>query len=370
MRTIAVAIVIVCSAAPLAHAQSNPGSAAIPVGVVVAERKSVAKSLEFAGRVEALQRVEITPRITGYLKAINFKEGDLVREGASLYSLDRTLFEAAVQQAEGALERSKASKALAHAQFQRAEELLAKQVAAPVARDQALAADQVAGGQIAVDEANLKAAKVNLSYTDIVSPISGRVGRTNVTTGNVVGPQSGALTVVVSQDPMYVTVPVTEREFLRAREAAHNGDMTGIKASLRFADGSSYKRDGTVTFVDVVFDRSSDTIQMRAVFPNPDSKLIDGQLVRVALEDGFAEERVVIPQAALMSDRDGIYVFVVESGKATVRRVKAVAAASGPGVVIEQGLSGGEQVIVEGKEAVRPGIPVNAKPQLATPAAN
>jgi membrane fusion protein (multidrug efflux system) len=353
-------MVILCVAVALAHAQSQAPTA-VPVGVVTAEKRPVTKSLDFVGRVEAVQRVEIKARITGYLEKISFKEGDQIKEGASLYSIERDLFEAGVEQAEGSLDRSKASKTLTEVQLQRAEDLLAKQAGTQVARDQAYAADQSAKGQVMIDEANLKTAKVNLGYTEITSPISGKVGKTNITKGNVVSPDSGPLTVIVSQDPMYVAFPVSQREFLRAQEASNKIDITGIKATLNFSDGTAYKHQGKINFVDVKVDRATDTILVRATFPNPDSALVDGQLVRVALESGTAADQIVIPQAALISDQEGIYVFVVEDGKAAVRRVKT-AGASGTGVVIDQGLSAGDQVIVEGTQALRPGTPVNATP--------
>jgi membrane fusion protein (multidrug efflux system) len=361
MRLLATAILALCGAASLAYAQSNQAPTAVPVGVVTAERKPVTKSLDFVGRVEAIQRVEVKARVTGYLEKINFKEGDQIKEGASLYNIEPDLFEAAVQQAEGSLERSKASKTLTEVQLSRAEELLAKQAGTQVARDQAFAADESAKGQIMVDEANLKTAKVNLGYTDITSPIAGKVGKTNITKGNVVSPDTGPLTIIVSQDPMYVTFPVSQREFLAAQEAHHKVDITGIRATLKFADGTSYQYDGKINFVDVTVDKATDTIQVRATFPNPESALVDGQLVRVALESEKTEEKIVIPQAALISDQEGVYVFVVDGGKAAVRRVKT-GGTSGTGVVIEQGLSGGEQVVVEGIQALRPGIPVNASP--------
>ena len=359
MRLLATAILALCGAASLAYAQSNQAPTAVPVGVVTAEHKPVTKSLDFVGRVEAIQRVEVKARVTGYLEKINFKEGDQIKEGASLYNIEPDLFEAAVQQAEGSLERSKASKTLTEVQLSRAEELLAKQAGTQVARDQAFAADESAKGQIMVDEANLKTAKVNLGYTDITSPIAGKVGKTNITKGNVVSPDTGPLTIIVSQDPMYVTFPVSQREFLAAQEAHHKVDITGIRATLKFADGTSYQHDGKINFVDVTVDKATDTIQVRATFPNPESALVDGQLVRVALESEKTEEKIVIPQAALISDQEGVYVFVVDGGKAAVRRVKP-GGTSGTGVVIEQGLSGGEQVVVEGGQALRPGIPVNA----------
>jgi membrane fusion protein, multidrug efflux system len=275
------------------------------------------------------------------------------------------LFEAAVGQAAGALERSKAAKILSGLQLQRAEELLAKSAGSVVARDQARAADQQASGAIVTEEANLRTAKINLGYTGIVAPIAGKVGKTNVTKGNVVGAESGPLTVIVSQDPMYVTFPVSQREFLRTQETHKQADVAGIKVQLRFADGRKYDQEGIINFVNVTVDRTTDTVLVRATFPNPHEALIDGQLVRVDLESGNPEEKVVIPQGALIADQEGTYVFVVEDGKAAIKRVKT-GGESGTGAVIDQGLSGGEQIIVEGLQGVRPGVPVIAHPLAQT----
>jgi membrane fusion protein, multidrug efflux system len=366
MRMIACAILVLCWSLSPAHAQSNPDAAAVPVGVVTAERKPVTKTLDFVGRVDAMQRVEVKARVTGYLEEVQFKEGDLIKEGAQLYQIEKGLFEAAVEQAQGAVERSKAAKVLTEVQLQRAEELLTKSAGTAVARDQALAADQSAQGAILIDEANLRTAKINLGYTEITSPISGKVGRTSITKGNVVSPQSGPLTVIVSQDPMYVTFPVSQREFLRAQQAGKSVDVTGIKAQLQFADGTPYKHPGKINFVDVIVDRATDTVLVRATFPNPDFALVDGQLVRVGLESGKPEDKIVIPQGALISDQEGVYVFIANNGKAEVRRVKP-GGASGPGVVIEQGLSGGELVIVEGIQGVRSGAAVRPSPLPPAP---
>ena len=291
MRVIVCVFLVVCGLYTATNANAAQEPPAVPVGVVTAERKPVTKALDFVGRVDAVNRVEVRARVTGYLEEILFKEGDLIKEGAPLYSIEKGLFEAAVEQAEGALERSKAAKILTEVQLQRAEDLLAKNSGTAVARDQALAADESAKGAITIDEANLQTAKINLGYTDITSPITGKVGKTNITKGNVVSPQSGPLTVIVSQDPMYVTFPVSQREFLRAQQTEHKEDITGIKVQLRFADGSSYKHLGQINFVDVSVDRSTDTVLVRAAFPNPDFALVDGQLVRVALESASRKKR-------------------------------------------------------------------------------
>jgi membrane fusion protein (multidrug efflux system) len=363
MRLAICAAVLICGLVLPSHAQQTAPAApaAVPVGVVKAEKKAIAKSLDFVGRVEAIDKVEVRARVTGYLEAVLFKEGDMVEVGAPLYRIEHGLFQAAVEQAQGALERSNASRALTEIQLQRAQDLLDKQAGTAVARDQAKAADDQAKGAIMQDDAALSTAKINLGYTDIASPIKGRVGRTNVTKGNVVGPGSGVLTIIVSQDPMYVTLPVSQRDFLQAREAGRQVDITKIKARLRFANGKPYDQPGTINFVDVTVNRATDTVLVRATFANPASALVDGQLVNVTLEAGTPDEKVVVPQSALLADQEGVYVFAVEDGKAVVKRVKP-GGESGTGVVIDSGLAGGEVVIVEGLQSVRPGAPVRATP--------
>jgi len=364
MRVAIGAIVLISGLAVSADAQQGQ-PASVPVVTVFAERKPVAETVDFVGRISAINRVDIRARVTGFLDSVLFKEGDLIKEGAVLYRIEKDQFQAAVEQAQGALERSRASKTFSELQLQRAQELLDRQSGSVATRDQARAADQQAAGTIMQDQASLDTARINLGYTDIVAPISGKIGRTNITKGNVVGPDSGVLTTIVSQDPMYVIFPVSQREFLRAREAGRPVDVTTIKVRVRFADGSVYDQLGQIDFVDVTVDRTTDTVTVRAVLSNPNGALIDGQLVRVAVESGTPEEKVVIPQPALLADQQGVYVFVVEDGKAAVKRVKP-GAGSGTGIVIEQGLSGGEQVVVEGVQSLRPGIPVRASPMTTS----
>ena len=357
-------LLLLCGLSLPANAQQSAPQA-IAVGTMTAERKPIAPSREFVGRVEAINRVEVRARVVGYLEAVLFTEGDLIKEGAPLYRIEKGLFQAAVEQAQGALERSKASKALTEIQLQRAEDLLAKAAGTVVARDQAVAADQQAKGALMQDDANLSTANINLGYTDIASPITGKIGRTNVTKGNVIGPDSGPLTMIVSQDPMYVTFPVSQREFLRSEEVGRPIDISKIKVQLRFADGRLYDQIGQVNFVDVSVDRATDTVLARATFPNPSGGLIDGQLVRVTAEGDVPQEKIVVPQAALIADQEGVYVFAVEDGKAVVRRLK-LSGEIGADAIVDQGLSGGEQIIVQGLQAVRPGVPVRASPMPQT----
>lgn len=366
MRSLICAALLLCglslSAAGAEAPQASPApQATVPVGVVEAMRQPVTKSLDFVGRIEAINRVEIRARVKGYLEDVLFKEGELVEPGTPLYHIERDLFEAAVEQAQGTVERSKAAYDLAKLTTARAVELLSKNAGTVVARDQAVAQEAAAKGTVLTDEANLTTAKINLGYTAITSPILGRIGRTGVTKGNVVGPESGPLTIIVSQDPMYVTFPVSQREFLRAQETQQSHKVEGIKLRVRFSDGTVYDQVGTINFIGVSVDRTTDTVTVRATIPNPKDELIDGQLVRVVLEAGKPVEQVVVPQAALIADQEGVYVFIVEDGKAVVRRLKT-GGEVGPNVVVTDGLKGGEQVIVEGLQSVRAGIPVRATP--------
>jgi membrane fusion protein, multidrug efflux system len=360
MTWITCATAFTCALAFPAHSQQGAPST-IPVGTVIAEKQPISKTIDFVGRVEAINRVEIRARVKGYLEAVLFKEGDLIKEGTPLYRIEKGLFQAAVEQAQGALQTSKAQYVLAEKNRKRQEELFAKNVSAGKALDEAVASEGEAKGAIMTNEANLQTAQINLGYTDIIAPITGKVGRTSLTKGNVVGPDSGVLTTMVSQEPMYVTFPVSQREFLQAAETGRPNDVKSIKVQIRFSDGSIYDQLGEINFVDVTVDRTTDTVIARATIPNPNGRLIDGQLVRVNLESGTPEEKVVIPQAALIADQEGVYVFVVEDGKAVIKRVKP-GGESGTNVVIDAGLSGGEQVIVEGLQGVRPGIAVRASP--------
>jgi membrane fusion protein (multidrug efflux system) len=362
MRSGFLAIVVVCAVATAGHAQqSQQPPAAVPVGTVQAARKPVSQTADFVGRVQAINKVDVQARVTGFLDSVQFTEGDMITEGQKLYQIEKDQFQAAVDQAAGALASAQANKLLTAITYQRAESLMKTNAGTVVARDQALTADRDADAKILVDQANLEAAKINLGYTDITSPIRGKIGRTMITKGNVVSPQTGTLTTIVSVDPTYVLFPVSQRSITRAQNPDHPVDVSNIKVNLKFTDGTSYGEVGKIDFVGVTVDKSTDTVEVRAVFPNPTGSLIDQQLVTVNLESAKPQEQVVIPQSALISDQQGLYVFIAEDGKAAIRRVKT-GQGTGQDIVITEGLSGGELVIVEGTQTLRPGTPVQAKP--------
>ena len=172
--------------------------------------------------------------------------------------------------------------------------------------------------------------------------------------------------MIVSRDPIYVTFPVSQRVFLSVQEqAARKAREQALDVRIRFSDGTSYDQVGKINFVDVTVDRATDTVLVRATLPNPNGALIDGQLVRVAVEADKPEEKMLVPQSALIADQQGIYVFLVVDGKAAIRRVK-LGGESGPYVIVDDGLKGGEQVVVQGMESLRAGMAVVASP--ASPA--
>ena len=356
MRRYVLAITVMSWLAAPAVAQQ-----AVPVGTVVASLRPVSKSIEFTGRVEAIERVDVRARVTGYLQAVLFKEGDLVKEGDKLFQIDPAPFEAAVQQARGALLQAQGTYANASLQRQRAEELVKTSATSVAERDKRVADQTNAQGAVVRADADLKTAQINLGYTTIVAPITGRIGRAQVTKGNLVGPDSGPLTLIVSQDPMFVTFPVSQREFLRIRAEGKKPNREEVFVKLHFADGSAYDQSGQIDFVDVVVDRTTDTVIVRARVPNPDSVLVPDQFVRVSVVGKTPEEKVVIPQAALIADQEGTYVFVAQDGKAVIKRVKT-GGEVGTGVAIESGLAAGDLVIVNGTQSLRPGAAVLAQP--------
>lgn len=349
-----------CIAAP-AFAQQP----AVQVGTIVAAKQPISETIGFVGRIEAVDQVEIRPRVSGYLEAVLFKEGEIVNAGDKLFQIEPALLQAAVQQARGALMQAEGAFTYASLQRQRADELLKTNATSASIRDQRVADEKNAQGAVIRANADLDNAEINLGYASISAPITGRIGRALVTKGNLVRPESGPLTLIVSQDPMFITFPVSEREFLRIRQEGGKTTRDNVRVALRFADGSDYDQVGKVDFIDVAVDRSTDTVMVRARMPNPDAALIPNQFVRVSVVNEVANEKLVIPQAALIADQEGIYVFVVQDGAAVIKRVRT-GAEVGTGIAIESGLNPGDVVIVNGMQSLRPAAPVLATPIPAT----
>ncbi len=342
-----------------------PASAQEPssthVGTLKMAPQQINPAKDFVGRIEAKERVDIRARVTGFLDQIHFDDGQAIKTGDLLYIIEPAPFQADTARMQGALTQAHGQASFADQQLNRAQELLKTEAGSAAMRDQRLAEQLTAQGNVQIAEANLKTSQINLDYTNIKAPISGLIGRTAVTKGNVVGPDHGVLTTIVSQDPMHVLVPVSQREFLTLKKSDRVEARNELEAMIRFSDGSAYDQTGKIDFIDVSVDRKTDSITMRAVVPNPDGRLIDGQLVTVSLELAKPVEKILVPQSALIADQQGVYVFVAQKGKAEVRRLK-LGEEHGISIVVEGGLSAGDEVIVEGAATLRPDAPVSTYP--------
>ena len=333
------------------------------VTVVKAARQDVRPTYRFTGRIEAVMKVDLRARVDGFLEKRLFREGGDVTEGELLLAIEKGLYKAAVDEARAAIMTAEASLKLADVEFARQSELVQKNVGAQARLDEATAKQGEARGSLMQQKAALERAELNLSYTDITAPIAGRIGRANVSVGNFVGPASGPLATIVSQDPIYVGFPVTQREILEYRKEKSN--PAEIVVYVQLADGSRYAHPGKLNFLDVTVNQGTDTVLVRASFPNPERTLVDGQLVAVVLEGGTPEHAVLVPAQALQLDQTGTYVLVVDNeNKVQVRRVE-VGVPHGTAMIIRKGLNEGERIVTEGIQRIRPGQVVNpaeAKP--------
>jgi membrane fusion protein (multidrug efflux system) len=297
-----------------------------------------------------------------------------VTSGEVLFTIERAPFEAEVQRNQATVAQADAELANARIQLARAQQLLRTSAGTQARVDDATAAERSGQAQLMQAQAALVAAQINLSYTQIIAPVEGYIGRANITVGNVVSPDSGVLATIVSQDPMYVEFDVSTRlgSEMRARYADRGG-LAGVRIRVRFPNGDLHPEEGTLNFIDPQVNRSTDTYLLRASIPNPvrpgwepgtpgARSLIDGQLVTVIAEGREPIEVLSIPRAAILQDQQGTYVFVVDAeSKVQVRRVR-LGQSTADVANIEQGLEPGENVVLEGIQRVRPGQQVQAGP--------
>jgi membrane fusion protein (multidrug efflux system) len=354
-----------------------PGAPPPAVGVVKAQLTAITETSDFVGRVQAVDRVALTARVTAFLDRRQFTEGADVKQGDLLYRLERASFETAVAQQEATVADVSARLANANIQLARAQQLLATPAGQRSSVDDAQANQRSLAAQVSAAQAQLRQAKINLDYTDIKAPVAGKISRGSITVGNVVSPTSGPLATIVSQDPMYVTFPVASRTLTALQKRyADKGIAGAVAVHLKLPDGSAYGPIGTIDYVDPTVSPTTDTILVRARIPNPplrgaepgkpvDRPLTDGAFVEVRVEGIQPVMTLGIPRAAVLSDQQGDYVYVVgEGNKAEQRRVKL--GQSTPAIaVIADGLKEGETVISEGIQKVRPGAVVVPSP--ATP---
>jgi membrane fusion protein (multidrug efflux system) len=343
------------------------------VGVVAALRKPITQSSEYIGRIQAKDRVNVVARVAAFMDKVFFTEGAEVKSGDPLYRLEQGPFQADVQAKQSSIAQFKAQLQNATVAYARAKALLSTPAGQQSAVDLALANQQSLQAQVQGAEAQLQVAQINLGYTEIRSAIDGKIGRTAVTAGNYVSPGSGVLATIVSQDPMYVIFPVSTRAALDLRQrSAEKGGFAAVVIKVRLPDGRVYSQTGALDFIDNTIGANTDTITLRGTIGNPvlpsanglgtARELVDGELVTVILEDAAPVEALAIPRAAVLSDQEGDYVYVVDGeDKAQQRRVQLGQSSPMIAAVIN-GLSEGENVIVEGVQRVRPGQAVAPGP--------
>jgi membrane fusion protein (multidrug efflux system) len=355
--------------------RAQPAASGPPaVGVVEAVKRPITETSEFLGRIEAVNRVNVVARVTAFLEKRLFNEGAEIKKGDELYQLERGPFEADLAAKKAQVAQLQATLENAKLTTERARTLLGGPAGQQSTYDAALANQRSLEAQVQAALAQVQASQINLDYTDIRSPIDGKIGRTAVTEGNVVSPASGVLTTIVSQDPMYVIFPVSVRQGLELRERyAPRGGINAVVIKLRLPDSRLYDQTGKVDFVDNTIAQGTDTFTVRGVIPNslvqnasatagPLRELTDGEFVTVLVEGVEPVEVLAIPRAAVLSDQQGDYVFVVgPDNKAEQRRIQLGQSTPTMASVIG-GLSPGDKVIVEGLQRVRPGQPVSPGP--------
>ena len=362
-----------------AQAQTPGGPPA--VGVVRATRQAVTEISEFIGRIQAVDRVALTARVTAFLEQRLFTEGTEVKDGDLLYRLERPPFEAAVSQQEAAVADTSSRLANANIQLARAQSLLSTPAGQRSSVDDAIAAQRSQAAQVASAQAQLRIAQLNLAYTEIHAPISGKISRTNISVGNVVSPGSGPLASIVSQDPMYVLFPIAVRtEIDLEKRYADQGGMNAVVIRLRLPDGKLYGETGKIDYVEPSVQATTDTILVRGRIANPplkpieagkpvDRPLIDGEFVTVLVEGIQPVEALAIPRAAVLSDQQGDYVYLVDDKNNVEQRRIQLGQSTPSTAVIMAGLKEGDMVVLEGIQRVRPGIQVAPGPAAPTPAA-
>jgi membrane fusion protein (multidrug efflux system) len=367
----AAAVAIGASAATRAQpAASGPPA----VGIVEAIKRPITETSEFLGRIEAVNRVNVVARVSAFLEKRLFNEGAEIKAGDELYRLERGPFEADLASKKAQVAQLQATLENAKLTTERARTLLSGPAGQQSTYDAALANQRSLEAQVQAALAQVQSSQINLNYTDIRSPIDGKIGRTAVTEGNVVSPGSGVLTTIVSQDPMYVTFPVSVRQRLELRERyATRGGFNAVVIKVRLPDGRLYDQTGKLDFINNTIAQNTDTVTVRGVIPNatlhdpsttggPVRELTDGEFVTVSLEGVQPVEVLAIPRSAVLSDQQGDYVFTVgPDNKAEQRRIQLGQSTSTMAAVIS-GLKLGDKVIVEGLQRVRPGQPVSPGP--------
>ncbi len=358
----AMSVAVIFSLAGCKEKTQAPQAAAQPVTVVTVQISAPVMTTELNGRTSAYQVAEVRPQINGIIQKRTFTEGQQVKAGDQLYQIDPALYEAAYEEAVANYE-------LARADARRYAALVKVNAVSKQQNDQAQA-------QLKTARAAVKTAKTNLEYTRVESPITGRVGRSEVTPGALATAYQTFMTTVLQLDPIYVDVHQTSTELLRLKQDIATGKVQAkdgaVEVTLLMEDGSSYAQKGVLTFTGEEVDENTGMVNLRAIFPNPKGDLLPGMFVRARLEEGARPNSVVLDQRCVMRDPKGnAYVYVVTPENTIEQRTVVANRVIGTNWLIESGLKAGEKVVLEGTGKVRQGtkVTVQADEQKATSAA-
>ena len=367
---IIVAVILVVCLIPGCGEKKRGGSMPMPeVAVITIQPKPVVTTTELAGRTSANLIAEVRPQVGGIIQKRLFTEGSDVQAGQALFQIDPALYKSALNNASAALARSEANLSALQLRANRLRELLVDKAVSQQDYDDASAALKQTQADIQYGKATLETAHINLKYTTITAPISGRIGRSSVTEGALVTAQQPvALATIQRLDPMYVDVPQSTADVLRLQRSLKEGrlDQNGEnqkKVQLIMEDGTVYPLAGTLQFRDITVDPTTGSVILRVVFPNPNGVLMPGMFVRTILQEGIHKNAILIPQQAISRDPKGnpLALIVDASGKVQMKQL-TLDRAIGDQWLVLSGLAPGERVIVEGLMKVKPGISVKAVP--------
>ncbi|MCW5296730.1 efflux RND transporter periplasmic adaptor subunit [Herbaspirillum lusitanum] len=337
-----------------ANAQQAPQAAGVDVAEVVS--KQITDWQQYSGRLEAVDRVEIRPLVSGTLTAVHFKDGAMVKKGDVLFTIDPRPYAAEVARAQAQLAGAEARAAYTASDVARGQRLLGDNAIAKRDYEEKQNASREAAANVQAAQAALRSARLNLEYTQIVAPVSGRMSRAEVTVGNIVsvGSATPALSTLVSMSKIYASFDVDEQSFLKYVNPAR-AKGTSVAVFMGLANEDAYSREGKVGSIDNRIDTSSGTIRVRAVFDNADGQLLPGLYARIRLGGGAPRDALLVDEKALGTDQDKRFVLVLDKDNhATYREVRVGANQDGLRV-IESGLKSGERVVVNGLQRVRPG---------------
>lgn len=326
--------------------------------ITTVEEQDITPQFTLIGRVEPIEKVELRARVEGFLEQRLFKEGAEVKKGDLLYILEKASYEIAVAQSKADLAGAEATLKNARSDLKRKKDLKKKKVVSAASLDTSEASESIALASVLQAKASLRRSELDLSYTEIYSPIDGQISRSSYSVGNLLNSNSDPLATITSMDPVYVSVPVSDKIILEERRKGMSNEAPVIP-TLVLSDGKPYPLEGSFNFLNTEVNQDTNTILARAVFANPDRLLVPGQFVSVIVHDKKTQRALVVPQASVQKDQQGHFALVVNrANKVEVRRIQ-VGDQVGTDWVVTNGLLKGERLIVQGIQKVKPDMLVN-----------